>query len=65
MADSHMYPIWTHNFIKIGQALSQEFGNKNNHTKILYIRYKFAKAQKQTDRKAINRISLIVSQCFK
>lgn len=53
MADPHKYPISTHNFIKIGQALSQEFGNKDDHTKILYIRYKFAKAQKQTDRKAI------------
>jgi len=29
LADSHRYRISTKNFIKIGQAVSEEYGNEN------------------------------------
>ena len=38
LADSHRYRISTKNFIKIGQAVSEEYGNENCDTRILYIR---------------------------
>ena len=36
LADTHRYRISTKNFIKIGQAVSEEYGNENCDTKILY-----------------------------
>lgn len=39
LADSHRYRISTKNYIKIGQAVSKEYGNENCDTRILYNRY--------------------------
>ena len=41
LADSQTYSICSENFIKIGQAVSEEYGNENCDTKILYIRRLF------------------------
>ena len=38
LADSHRYRISTKKIIKIGQAVSEEYGNENCDTRILYIR---------------------------
>ena len=38
LANSQTYSICSQNYIKIGQAVSEEYGNENCDTRILYIR---------------------------